>query len=210
MIKRRIRRIKDGWKVAQIASPWRPLFQTYHGEDWVSLDIETTSLEVSKAQILSIGAVVIKGNRVLSSEKLSLTLLAPKDLTQDSVKVHKLRRMDLDNGLAAPEALKKMLEFIGNRPIVGYNIGYDLAVLDNHLRPIFGFGMPNRYVDVMDLYRKKTELAGAVDCQMNLSFEAIAKGVDVPLLGRHTALGDAITTAIIYVRLKCSTRLLSE
>jgi hypothetical protein len=59
------------------------------------------------------------------------------------------------------------------------------------------------------LYRNKTQLMGGVDCQINLSFEAIAKGLDVPVLGRHTALGDAITTAIIYVRLKCSVSLLT-
>jgi DNA polymerase-3 subunit epsilon len=209
MIKRRIRRIKDLWKVRRLKSRWLYLFQPYQGEELVSLDIETTSLDVSKAQILSICAVVIKGNRVLSSEKLCLTLSPPKDLPRDSVKVHKLRRMDLNEGLPVVEALEKMLKFIGNRPIVGYNIGYDLAVLDRYVRPLFDFGMPNRYVDVMDLYRNKTQLTGGVDCQINLSFEAIAKGLDVPVLGRHTALGDAITTAIIYVRLKCSVSLLT-
>jgi DNA polymerase-3 subunit epsilon len=208
MMKRRLRRIKDAWKVRQLDSRWQHLFQRYLGEEFVSLDIETTSLEVSQAQILSIGAVVIKGNRVLSSEKLSLTLSPPKDLPRDSVKIHKLRRIDLNEGLPVAEALEQMLKFIGNRPIVGYNINYDLAVLDRHVRPLFGFGVPNQYVDVMDLYRKKNQLSGGVDCQINLSFDAIAKCLDVPVLGRHTALGDAITTAIIYVRLKCSASLL--
>jgi len=204
MIKRRLRRIKDVWKIRQLKSRWEMLFQRYQGKELVSLDIETTSLDISKAQILSIAAVVIKGNRVLSSKKLHLILSPPKDLPSASVKIHKLRRIDLNEGLPIAEALEKMLKFIGNRPIVGYNIGYDLAVLDQYLRPLFDFGMPNRYIDVMDLYRKKTQLSGGVECQINLSFEAICNGLDVPVLGRHTALGDAITTAIIYVRLKSS------
>jgi DNA polymerase-3 subunit epsilon len=207
MIKRRLRRIKDVWKMRQLQSRWKHLFQRYQGEELVSLDIETTSLDVSKAQILSIAAVIIKGSRVLSSEKLCLTLSPPKDLPSASVKIHKLRRIDLDEGLPVAEALEKMLKFIGNRPIVGYNVGYDLAVLDQHLRPLFDFGIPNRYIDVMDMYRKKAQLSGGVECQINLSFEAIASSLDVPVLGRHTALGDAITTAIIYVRLKSSASL---
>ena len=207
IMKRRLRRIKDAWKVRQLDSRWQHLFQRYLGEELVSLDIETTSLDVSQAQILSIGAVVIKGNRVLSSEKLSLSLSPPKDLPRDSVKIHKLRRIDLNEGLPVAEALEQMLKFIGNRPIVGYNINYDLDVLDRYVRPLFGFGVPNRYVDVMDLYRKKAQLSGGVDCQINLSFDAITECLDVPVLGRHTALGDAITTAIIYVRLKCSASL---
>jgi len=207
MIKRQLRRIKDVWKMRQLQNRWKHLFQRYHGEELVSLDIETTSLDVSEAQILSIAAVVIKGRRVLSSEKLCITLSPPKELPRASVKIHKLRRMDLNEGLPVAEALEKMLKFIGNRPIVGYNVGYDLAVLDRYLRPLFDFGMPNRYIDVMDLYRKKAQLSGGVECQINLSFDAIANGLDVPVLGRHTALGDAITTAIIYVRLKSSTSL---
>ena len=207
IIKRRLRRIKDVWKMRQLQSRWRHLFQRYKGEELVSLDIETTSLDVSKAQILSIAAVVIKGTRVLSSEKICLIVLPPKDLPKASVKIHKLRRIDLNEGLPVAEALEKMLKFIGNRPIVGYNVGYDLAVLDQYLRPLFNFGMPNRFIDVMDLYRQKTQLSGGVECQINLSFEAIASSLDVPVLGRHTALGDAITTAIMYVRLKSSTSL---
>ena len=207
MIKRRLRRIKDVWKMRQLQSRWKHLFQRYQGEELVSLDIETTSLDVSKAQILSIAAVIIKGNRVLSSEKLCLILSPPKDLPRASVKIHKLRRIDLDEGLPVTEALEKMLKFIGNRPIVGYNVGYDLAVLDQHLRPLFDFSIPNRYIDVMDFKPKKAQLSGGVECQINLSFEAIASSLDVPVLGRHTALGDAITTAIIYVRLKSSASL---
>ncbi|MDC9720343.1 MAG: 3'-5' exonuclease [Gammaproteobacteria bacterium] len=206
-IKRRIRRINDRWKMRRADQTWQYLFQKYRGEELVSLDIETTSLEVSKAQMLSIGAVVIKGNRVLTSEKLSITLSPPKELPQDSIKIHKLRRMDLNEGLSVQESLEKLLKFVGNRPVVGYSVAYDLAVLDRFLRPLFGFGMPNRYIDVMDLYRKKKALSGSGDCQMDLSFEGMAKCLDVPILGRHTALGDATTTAIIYVRLKSSASL---
>jgi len=96
MIKRRLRRIKDVWRVRQLKSSWMYLFHHYQGEELVSLDIETTSLDVSKAQILSIAAVVIKGNRVMSSNKLSVTLAPPKELPKASVKIHKLRRMDLN------------------------------------------------------------------------------------------------------------------
>lgn len=208
MLKRRISRIKDAWRLRNQKGYWSYLFKPYRGQELVSIDIETTSLDVSKAQILSIAAVVIKGNRVFSSDKLTLTLAPPSDLPAASVKIHKLRRIDLNEGLAVADALDKLLKFIGNRPIVGYNIGYDLAVLDHFLRPLYNFGLPNKAIDVMDLYRSKSQLSGGSDVQINLSFEAIAASLDVPIIGRHTAIGDAVTTAMIYVRLKSSSRLL--
>jgi DNA polymerase-3 subunit epsilon len=180
------------------------LFQRYQGAELVSLDIETTSLDVAKANVLSIGAVVIRGTRVLTSEKLSLTIAPPVELPRESVKVHKLRRIDLDTGIPLAQALEQLLLFVGNRPIVGYNIAYDVAVLDRHMRPSLGFGLPNATLDVMQMYRKKATMSGASEFQLDLSFAAIASALSVPILGRHTVLGDATTTALIYVRMKCA------
>ena len=201
---RRVRRLKDLWSLRKrdAASHWLVLFQRYRGSELVSLDMETTSLDVAEAKILSIGAVIIRGSRVLTSEKLSLTITPPEDLPEDSVKVHKLRRIDLDGGSDLSQALEQLLTFIGNRPIVGYNIAYDLAVLDKFLRASLGFGIPNASIDVMGLYRRRALMGGATECQLDLSFESIAKQLDVPLLARHTAVGDAVTAALIYVQMK--------
>ena len=205
MLRRRLRRARDHWRLRKqdMNSRWLGLFQRYQGAELVSLDIETTSLDVAKANVLSIGAVVIRGNRVLTSEKLSLTIAPPVDLPRESVKVHKLRRIDLDAGIPLSQALEQLLLFVGNRPIVGYNIAYDIAVLDRHMRPSLGFGLPNTTLDVMQMYRKKATMSGASEFQLDLSFAAIAAALSVPILGRHTALGDATTTALIYVRMKC-------
>ena len=205
MLRRRLRRARDHWRLRKqdINSRWLSLFQRYQGAELVSLDIETTSLDVAKANVLSIGAVVIRGNRVLTSEKLSLTIAPPVELPRESVKVHKLRRIDRDAGIPLAQALEQLLLFVGNRPIVGYNIAYDVAVLDHHIRPKLGFGLPNTTLDVMQMYRKKATMSGASEFQLDLSFTAIASALSVPILGRHTALGDATTTALIYVRMKC-------
>jgi uncharacterized protein YprB with RNaseH-like and TPR domain len=60
MLRRRLRRMKDHWQLRRANSPWVNLFQRYQGVEMVSLDIETTSLDVAQAQILSIGAVIIR------------------------------------------------------------------------------------------------------------------------------------------------------
>ena len=62
MIKRRLRRIKDVWKVRQIQSPWSPLFQRYYGQELVSLDIETTSLDPKTGTMFLLGMSDNRGN----------------------------------------------------------------------------------------------------------------------------------------------------
>ena len=196
---RAIRRFKD--KRTQRDGAWAHLFERYEGEEVVSLDLETTSLDVSKASILSIGAVRISGKRVKTSDRLDIALKPPADLTAESIKIHKIRAQDLAEGIELRDALEQVLEFIGNRPILGYYVNYDIRVLSKFLRQEFGFDLPNKAIELSHVYHdiiKWKHVGGDVD----LRFDTIASKLDMPIIQRHTALGDAITVALMYVRLK--------
>ncbi|MDY6890729.1 MAG: 3'-5' exonuclease [Pseudomonadota bacterium] len=199
IIPRFIRRLKD--KREHGGGPWGHLFEPYQGDEVVSLDCETTSLDVKQAELLSIGAVRIKGRKVITSDRLDLKLKPPASLSGDSIKIHKIRARDLANGIELDEALEKVLEFIGNRPILGYYVNFDIRVLDKFLRPRYGFGLPNRAIELSHVYHdiiKWKHVGGSID----LRFDTIASKLDIPILERHTALGDAITVALMYVRLR--------
>lgn len=199
IIPRTIRRIKERYD--HKSGPYAYLFEAYEGDEVVSLDCETTSLDVKQGEILSIGAVRIKGNRVMTSDRLDIKLKAPPSLTGDSIKVHKIRASDLSEGIELDDALEQVLEFVGNRPILGYYVNYDIRMLDKFIRPKFGFSLPNKAVELSHVYHdiiKWRSVGGNVD----LRFDTISKSLDIPMLERHTALGDAITVALMYVRLK--------
>ncbi len=181
--------------------PFAHLFEPYKGDEVVSLDCETTSLDVKEAEILSIGAVRIRGSRVMTSDRLDIKLKPPRSLTGDSIKIHKIRAMDLSDGVDIEEALEQVLAFVGNRPLLGYYVNFDIRMLDKYIRPRYGFGLPNKAIELSDVYHdivKWKAIGGSVD----LRFDTIAKKLQLPILERHTALGDAITVALMYVRLK--------
>ncbi|SEG58364.1 3'-5' exonuclease [Marinobacterium lutimaris] len=199
IIPRTIRRLQE--RRVHKNGPWAELFESYSGDEVVSLDCETTSLDVSKAEILSIGAVRIKGQKVKTSDRLDIRLKPPASLTGESIKVHKIRATDLSDGIELDEALDKLLAFIGNRPILGYYVNYDIRMIDKFLRPKYGFGLPNKSIELSHVYHdiiKWKHVGGDVD----LRFDTIASKLDIPIIQRHTALGDAITVALMYVRLK--------
>ena len=100
--------------------------------------VATTSLNVDEAEILSIAAVRIRGSRVLTSERLDIRLKPPASLGADSIKIHKLRAADLADGMEIDEALRLVLDFVGNRPILGYYVSFDVRMLDKYLRPRYG------------------------------------------------------------------------
>lgn len=199
IIPRTIRRLKERYD--HKGGPYAHLFESFNGDEVVSLDCETTSLDVKQGEILSIGAVKIKGNRVMTSDRLDIKLKAPESLTGDSIKIHKIRASDLAEGIELDEALEKVLAFVGNRPILGYYVNYDIRMLDKFIRPKYGFSLPNKALELSHVYHdiiKWRSVGGNVD----LRFDTISKSLDIPMLERHTALGDAITVALMYVRLK--------
>lgn len=82
------------------------LYDTHHPDELVSFDCEATSLTVSEAQITSIGAVKIRGNRILTSETFEI-LIKPEVMIQaTNVTIHGLRPKDLSGGVKVDFAIE--------------------------------------------------------------------------------------------------------
>ncbi|GGY08929.1 3'-5' exonuclease [Litchfieldella qijiaojingensis] len=196
---RTLRRAADRRRQAGGDYGW--LFNPYMGDELVSIDCETTGLDSRSAELVSIAAVKVRGDRVLTSDSLDLRLQRPASLTGDSIRIHGLRGIDLVGGDCVRDALVKLLDFIGNRPLLGWRIDFNLTVINRHLRPLLGFDLPNSVIDVEQRYARNLRRSHPV-IEPCLSFESVADALRVPVMGRHTALGDAVTTALMYVRMQ--------
>ncbi|WP_445396619.1 3'-5' exonuclease [Zobellella sp. An-6] len=194
--------LKRLWLARKFAhTPWRHLFEPYQGDELIAIDTETTGLDPRQADVLSIAAVPVRGNRVLTSQRLELTLAASPKLTGDSIRIHGLRHQDLHQGLSPDKALPLLLGFIQNRPLLGYHVLFDIAILSRLTREQLGFALPNRHVELAHLYRRR-RLMQNPDIEPNLGFEHMAQDLGVPLLARHSAFGDALTTALMFLKLR--------
>ncbi|SDO14108.1 DNA polymerase-3 subunit epsilon [Halomonas shengliensis] len=194
-----LRRAADRRRHADGEYAW--LFHPYTGDEMVVIDTETTGLDTRSAELVSIAAVRVRGDRILTSDSLDLRLARPASLTGDSIRIHGLRGVDLANGESVEAALARLLDFVGNRPLVGWHLDFDLAILNRELRPRFGFELPNATVDVAQLWRRRLRRRHPeIDGQPR--FERVAERLGVPVMGRHTALGDAVTTALMFLRLE--------
>src|SRR5690606_10291910 len=99
------------------------------------------------------------------------------------------------------DALAALLDFIGNRPLLGWCIDFAVAVIIRHRRPRFGFELPNATIDVLALYLLSLRRI-QTEATPDLRFAAIAKTWSLQGMERHSAKGDATTTALMYLRLK--------
>ena len=169
-------------------------------DELVCFDCETTSINPKKAELLSIGAVKIKNNKVLTSERLELFLKPSAGIDEDSIKVHHLRHCDLEHALEPEVAIEQFLEFIGGRPLVGYYLEFDVKMINKYIKPKLGIVLPNAKNEVSGLYYdKKQSVAHPV--HVDLRFDAIMEDLALPSLGKHDAFNDALMTALMYVKL---------
>ncbi|EGR0925435.1 3'-5' exonuclease [Vibrio parahaemolyticus] len=188
------------WNYKLKGSPYQSLFCAPHKTEFVSLDCETTSLDPNRAELVTIAATKIIDNRILTSQPFEVRLRAPQSLDSGSVKIHKIRHQDLADGISEKEALLKLLAFIGNRPLVGYHIRYDKKILDLACQRQLGFPLPNPLIEVSQIYHDKLE-RHLPNAYFDLSLDAICKHLELPIQDKHDALQDAISAALVFVRL---------
>ena len=179
---------------------WQHLAEPYDGDEIVVLDCETSCFDKKKGELLSVAAVRIKANEIRLSEALELTINSDAETDPDSVRIHYLRREDRLQGVAVAEAIEKLLDFIGNRPICGFYIEYDEAILNRYIKQLYNFHLPNRFIEVSEIYVKQKR-RHIPEMALDLTFEGLANDLKVPVIERHTAMGDVISTALMYIKL---------
>jgi DNA polymerase-3 subunit epsilon len=172
---------------------FRFMFDAPPENEWVSVDCETTGLNVGRDEIISIGAVRIVGDRILTS------------------RVHRLREQDVAQGLDPDEAIKQLLHFIGSRPLVGYYLEFDVAMLNKVIFPILGMGLPQPKFEISAMYfeYKNRRLAPHMQSVTNidLRFATLMDDLGLPLRDAHDAVNDAVMAAMAFTKLRHLNRL---
>lgn len=182
------------------------LFDDPPKNEYVAFDTETTGLNPEKDDILSIGAVKIKDNRILLNERFYLIVKPEKELKEETIKIHGLRKKDVESGIPIKEAIEQFLHFIGSRPLVGYYIDFDVAMVNKYTKKIIGTSIPNKKIEVSGLYYDY-KIGKIPQGFVDLKFDSIIKDLKIPSFGKHDSLNDAIMTALIFIKLKATTGL---
>ncbi|MDO4905069.1 MAG: 3'-5' exonuclease [Lautropia sp.] len=193
------RRLKD--------KRWDFLFDPAPEVEWVSLDCETTGLNVRQDEIIAIGATRIVGRRIMTSERLELLVKPEREVKADSVQVHRLRTQDVAAGLPLKEAMERLLHFIGSRPLVGYYLEFDVAMINRALKSCFGLTLPQPRIEVSAMYydykfRQLPLYRQHDNADIDLRFSTIMRELDMPTRDAHDALNDAVMAALAFIKLR--------
>lgn len=182
------------------------LFET--SNTYVCFDCETTGLNPKQDQIITLSAIKIIENKIHTSESLNLTIKQKHSISEESIVIHHIRNVDVQNDQNTYDdeikAMQSFLSFIRGATLVGYYVDFDIAMVNKTIESMIGIKLPNPKIEVADLFyeHKRNQFKrSCIDPNIDLSFQTILSELNIPNLGQHDAYSDALMTALIFVKL---------
>ena len=168
------------------------LLSIYNLTEFVAIDVETTGLNSSTDKIIEVSAVrFVDGvqKEVLSHLLDPGKLIPPfiEDLTGITNQMIKGKPFFSD-------VVDEFSDFIGNSPVVGHNVKFDIDFISSH---------SNRKIDFIENKVCDTYLLSKIVLFLNNEFnlESITEYYKLPLNGVHRATEDSINAGKIFIKL---------
>lgn len=181
----------DLFKISDLALADKPLKELRY----VIFDTETTGIRPSEGdELVSIGAVRVVNGRILTGETFERIINPGRPIPQSSVRIHGITDARARDKPPARIVLPQFKNFVGDGVLVAYNAAFDMKFLELKQAET-GVRFDNPVLDalLLSIYVSPDE--------PDPSLSATAERLGVEVVGRHTALGDAMATAAIWVKL---------
>ena len=168
-------------------------------------DLETTGLSLKDDRVVSAAAYRVIDGRIALGDVFSSLVSPGRDIPPAAVKIHGIMPSMVDDAPAFADVFEKFLDFLGTDILVGYHVGFDLHFLNSYMQQAHGFPLQNLVLDAQSM-------CGSVcypphlrsyACRLkgDLDLDSVVKNLGIELQERHTALGDALATAMIFQRI---------
>ena len=157
-------------------------------------DLETTGLSPNEGdEIISVGAIRIVNGRLLQSERFEQLIDPRRSVPWASVEIHGIHPEMLKGKPTIDEVLPRFFDFSKDTVLVAHNAAFDMRFLQLKEEQT-GVRFLNPVLDTLFLS------AVVHPSHEDHNLEAIAKRLGVNILARHTAMGDAVATAEMFLK----------
>ncbi len=206
------REIKREWGLHQLKDErFRYLWAPPPADEWVVFDCETTGLDPAVDRITAIAAVRIQGSKLLTSERLELTVLHdPEAVVPQTQAAHpdaQDERHFPSKNMTIEAALQQLLPFVGSRPLVGYFLDFDLALINRAALPCLGVPLPLQRLDVSAMFydwkfRQWPAYPQPAGARTDLRFATLMRELGLPERPTPSALDNAVLAGLAFIKLR--------
>ncbi len=160
----------------------------------IVLDTETTGLDYTKEKMVEFAAVRLENGKIKDEFQ---TLINPEQhIRKSSIAIHGITADMVADAPTEAEIMPKILEFIGDYPIVAHNAIFDYTFLNEASLRTTGKELTNSRIDTQQMFK---EIYPDLDSH---GLEALTKRFHVELNNHHRAMADTMGLALSYPKLK--------
>ena len=163
---------------------------------FVALDTETTGFDYENDRILCIGAVAIKNNKILVSD--AIEIYVKQDVfNKETVKIHGIRKDGNELKFSEEEAIIKFIDYLDDAVIVAHHTAFDVTMINLALKRLKVGPLESKQLDTNYIHKK---IAKTDTYKKIFSLEELCEIYNVKMHDRHTASGDALITAYLFLK----------
>jgi len=183
------------WRLAA----WDHTVQRLEEIEFVAIDVETTGLAPGRHRLIEVAGVIVKGCEPGAHFR---SLINPgRRIPQFITTFTGISEAMVRRSAPASDVLARFRAFLGNRPLIGHNVGFDLGFLSYEAeRCGLDISFPLEGLDTIALARRY--LTG----MRRTRLDRLAAALHIPVATRHRALPDALLTAQIFALLVARAR----
>ena len=159
-------------------------------KNYIVIDTETTGLSAQRDHIIEISALKIKNGQIIENytSLVNPGIMIPKS----SIKIHGITDDMVIDAPTIDQVLPEFLKFIGNQPLIGHNLSFDLRFINSYLDK----NINHNLADTMLIARKKLEFLP------NHKLITLIEYFELGESQEHRSLSDCIYTYKVYEKLK--------
>ncbi len=172
--------------------------------EFVVFDTELTGLNHRHDEIVSIGAVRIKGLKIQTGDTFHAYVKPQKPLPKNSTLIHRITPQQIEDSPPLEDILPDFIEYCGQALLVGHYVGLDTAFVNKACKNLFGSGIHNPCLDTLRMAQAYTEMNWEQyhdRFAMNVSYNLadLAEQYNLPTFTNHDAFEDALQTAYLFL-----------
>ncbi len=170
---------------------------------FLAIDAETTGFDLAKDRMLSLAFIEVVGGRLRVSSSHAWLIYQPEAPLSNAVSVHGILPAETATGRQEAEVLRELVPRLEGAVLVGHHVGFDAAMITAALKRHYRVSLRNPLLDTANLAMDaldafaKTGYPG----QSTPSLDEVCSHCGIVPVDRHTAEGDAFTTAMLFLSL---------
>lgn len=179
------------WQAITKAKKLQPLASSR----FVVVDVETSGLNLSKDNLIAIGAIAVVNGQIDLADSFEVVLQQAVSSDKSNILIHGIGGETQTDGILPAEALLKFLEYLQQAPLIAFHVAFDKTMLRRAIKQHLAFSFQHDWLDLAyvapSLYPQHAQQFHSLDDWLNY--------FHIQNYARHNALADALSTAQLFM-----------